>query len=76
MDKELTEFLRFSKEYINVELFLDFEYSSGTAQGNEILCPCSKCRNLYWARRDVVYDHLIAIGFLKVYNIMDRKDLF
>jgi len=70
VDKEWTKFPRFSKEYINgVELFLDFAYSSGRAQGNEILCPCSKCRNCCWARRDVVYDHLIAIGFLKGYKI-------
>jgi len=69
MDKEWTKLQRFSKEYANgVELFLDFAYVSGRAQGNEILCPCSKCRNLYWATRSVVYDHLIAKGFLKGYN--------
>ena len=69
MDKEWTKLPRFSKEYANgVELFLDFAYASGRAQGNEILCPCSKCRNLYWATRNVVYDHLIAKGFLKGYN--------
>ena len=70
MDKEWTKFSRFSKEYINgVELFLDFSYTSGRLQGNEILCPCSKCRNHCWARRYVVYDHLIVIGFVKGYNI-------
>ena len=69
MDKEWTKLPRFSKEYANgVELFLDFAYVSERAQGNEILCPCSKCRNLYWATRNVVYDHLIAKGFLKGYN--------
>ena len=48
MDKVWTKSARFSKEYINgVEFFLDFAYSSGKAQGDEILCPGSKCRNLY-----------------------------
>ena len=66
MDKEWTKLPRFSKEYANgVELFLDFAYASRRAQGNEILCPC---RNLYWAIRNVVYDHLIAKGFLKGCN--------
>ena len=47
MDKEWTKLPRFSKEYANgLELFLDFAYASGRVQGNEILCPCSKCRNL------------------------------
>ena len=70
VDKEWTKFSRFSKEYIDgVELFLDFACTNGRPQGIEILCPCSKCRNCCWARRDVVYDYLIAISFLKGYNI-------
>ncbi|WVZ09313.1 hypothetical protein V8G54_013843, partial [Vigna mungo] len=70
LDKEWTKLPRFSKEYVSgIELFSDFAYSRGRARGNEILCPCSKCRNLYWARRNVVYDHLIGIGVLKGYNI-------
>jgi len=70
MDKEWTKLPRFSTEYLNgVESFLDFAYIRGRPQGNKILCPCAKCRNRCWARRSVVYDHLIAIGFLKGYTI-------
>jgi len=70
MDKEWTKLPRFSTKYINgVESFLNFAYTRGWPQGNEILCPFAKCRNRCWARRSVVYDHLIIIGFLKGYTI-------
>jgi len=47
MDKERTKFARFSKEYANgVESLLDFAYTSDGPQGEEILCPCSNCKNL------------------------------
>ncbi|KAJ1425774.1 Transposase-associated domain [Sesbania bispinosa] len=70
MDKEWTELPRFSPEYINgVESFLDFAYNKGRPQGDEILCPCAKCKNILWARRCVVYDHLISKGFLKGYDV-------
>jgi len=70
MDKEWTKFPRFSPEYINgVESFLDFAYTRGRTQGLEILCPCTKCRNSLWARRNVIYEHLIVKGFVKGYHI-------
>ncbi|KAK6784471.1 hypothetical protein RDI58_017926 [Solanum bulbocastanum] len=60
---------RYSKEYINgVESFLDFAYSYGDPQGEEIQCPCAKCCNIRWTRRNVVYDHLICYGFVKGYT--------
>ncbi|KAJ1423659.1 Transposase-associated domain [Sesbania bispinosa] len=70
MEKEWTKLLRFTEEYINgVKPFLDFAYTIGRTQGDEILCHCTKCRNRCWTRREVVFDHLIAKGFLKGYNV-------
>lgn len=70
MDKEWTKLPRFSREFINgVESFLDFAYTKGRPIGGEIFCPCAKCKNHCWTRRNVVYDHLIAKGFLKGYNV-------
>lgn len=60
---------RYSKEYEHgVKRFLDFAYSEGDPQGNEIQCPCDDCSNMLWCRRDVVDDHLIAKGFVKGYT--------
>ncbi|XP_019233784.1 PREDICTED: uncharacterized protein LOC109214325 [Nicotiana attenuata] len=60
---------RYSKEYIDgVQHFLDFAYSDGDPQGEEIQCPCAKCCNIPWYRRNVVYDHLICNGFVKGYT--------
>ncbi|KAH0709282.1 hypothetical protein KY284_010709 [Solanum tuberosum] len=60
---------RYSKLYIDgVESFLDFVYSYGDPQGQEIQCPCAKCCNIRWTRRNVVYDHLICYGFVKGYT--------
>lgn len=52
-----------------MESFLDFVYTGGRPQGNEILCPCAKCCNHHCASRNVVYDHLIATSFLKGYEV-------
>ncbi|KAH0729675.1 hypothetical protein KY290_003787 [Solanum tuberosum] len=44
---------RYSKEYIaSVESFLDFAYSYGDPQGEEIQCPCAKRCNIHWTRRN------------------------
>ncbi|WMV49767.1 hypothetical protein MTR67_043152 [Solanum verrucosum] len=52
---------RYSKEYIEgVESFLDFAYSYGDPQEEEIQCPCAKCCNIRWTRRNV-----ICYGFVK-----------
>ncbi|KAH0688879.1 hypothetical protein KY289_016237 [Solanum tuberosum] len=61
--------VRYSKEYIDgVESFLDFAYSYGDPQGEEIQFPCAKCCKIRWTRRNVVYDHLICYGFVKGYT--------
>ena len=60
---------RYSKEYIDgIESFLDFAYSYGDPHGEKIQCPCAKCCNILWNRRNVVYDHLICHGFVKGYT--------
>ncbi|XP_058766785.1 uncharacterized protein LOC131640406 [Vicia villosa] len=70
MDKEWTKFPWFSQEYINgVTRFLDFAFTNGSPHGDELLCPCAKCKNLYWKTRDVIKDHLIAKDFLKGYDV-------
>ncbi|KAG5042467.1 hypothetical protein JHK87_006382 [Glycine soja] len=69
IDKEWTKLPRFSQEYISMVLifFLDFTFNKGRPQGDEILCSCATCRNHLWAKRYVIYDHLIAKSFLKGY---------
>ena len=57
---------RYSKEY-SIESFLDFAYSYGDPHGEKIQCPCEKCCNILWNRRNVVYDHLICHGLVKGY---------
>jgi len=53
MDKEWTQFPRFSPNYIDgVQSFLDFAYTRGRPLGVKILCPNTKCRNGIWARRN------------------------
>ncbi|KAH0720539.1 hypothetical protein KY284_005569 [Solanum tuberosum] len=60
---------RYGKEYINgVQCFLDFAYTVGDPQGEEIQCPCAECCNIRWYRRNVIYDHLICYGFVKGYT--------
>ncbi|XP_058746180.1 uncharacterized protein LOC131619054 [Vicia villosa] len=70
MDKEWTKLPWFSQEYINgVTRFLDFAFANGRPQGGELLCPCAKCKNIYWKTRDIIKDHLIAKGFLDGYDV-------
>ncbi|KAL4337000.1 hypothetical protein AHAS_Ahas12G0066400 [Arachis hypogaea] len=61
---------RHEKEYqVGVERFLHFVFSStGVPQGEEIQCPCAKCCNRLWLKRDDVYDHLICHGFVEGYR--------
>ena len=67
---------RYSKEYIDgIESFLNFAYSYGDPQGEEIQCPCAKCCNIHWTRRNEVYDHLICYGFIKGYTqLINHKE--
>lgn len=60
---------KFSSEYMNdVKSFSDFSYNNGKPQGEEIFCPCARCKNWFWVRRHVVYDLLIVMDFLISYN--------
>ncbi|KAH0660481.1 hypothetical protein KY289_029229 [Solanum tuberosum] len=57
--KDWMDLARYSKPYIDgVKSFLDFAYSYGDPQGEEIQCPCAKCCNIHWTRRNAegVYD--------------------
>ncbi|XP_020973047.1 uncharacterized protein LOC110269510 [Arachis ipaensis] len=70
MDKGWTSLPRHTEGYQHgVNSFLDFAFSKGRPQGQEILCPCSICNNFSWGRRDEVYDHLISKGFQKSYTV-------
>ena len=58
---------RASKRYTNgVEYFLDFAFEK-SSQNGIILCPCIDCQSLLFAKRAVVYDHLICSGFKRGY---------
>ncbi|KAM3221161.1 hypothetical protein P3L10_020429 [Capsicum annuum] len=60
---------RYSDEYEkSVKSFLDFAYTFGDPQGEEIQCPCDKFCNVYWTQWDIVYNHLIAHGFVDGYK--------
>jgi hypothetical protein len=49
MDKEWTKQPRLSGEYKKGVLsFLDFAYTKGKPEANEILCPCANCANIYY----------------------------
>ncbi|XP_057744996.1 uncharacterized protein LOC130962854 [Arachis stenosperma] len=70
MSKDWMDTPHHEKEYqVGVERFLHFAFSSkGVPQGEEIQCPCAKCCNIFWLKRDDVYDHLIYHGFVKGYR--------
>ncbi|XP_057756143.1 uncharacterized protein LOC130975353 [Arachis stenosperma] len=70
MSKDWMDTPRHEKEYqVGVERFLHFAFSSkGVHQGEEIQCPCAKCCNIFWLKRDDVYDHLICHDFVKGYR--------
>ncbi|KAM3320698.1 hypothetical protein P3S67_007900 [Capsicum chacoense] len=67
--KDWMDLPRYSAEYEKgVKSFLDFSYTYGDPQREEIQCPCDKCCNVRWTRRDVVYNHLIGRGFVDGYK--------
>ncbi|KAL4374177.1 hypothetical protein AHAS_Ahas05G0155700 [Arachis hypogaea] len=69
MPKDWMDLPRYSEEYINdVISFLEFAYFEGEPDGQQIQCPCKRCCNIEWYRRDVVFDHLVADGFVKGYR--------
>ncbi|XP_057727925.1 uncharacterized protein LOC130943874 isoform X2 [Arachis stenosperma] len=69
MLKDWINLSRYCEEYINgVISFLDFAYSEEEPDRQQIECPCKRCCNIEWYKRDVVFDHLVADGFVKGYR--------
>ncbi|XP_020961184.1 uncharacterized protein LOC110263754 [Arachis ipaensis] len=69
MPKDWMDLPRYSEEYINgVISFIKFANSEGEPDGQQIQCPCKRCCNIEWYRRYVVFDHLVADGFVKGYR--------
>nr|XP_043611981.1 uncharacterized protein LOC122583665 [Erigeron canadensis] len=48
--------------------FLDAAFSKAAIRG-QICCPCKRCKNRYWFRRDEVFDHLKGQGFVENYTL-------
>ncbi|KAJ0510828.1 putative Transposase-associated domain-containing protein [Helianthus annuus] len=48
--------------------FLNASFAKA-AKGFQILCPCKRCINRYWYRRDEVFDHLKGHGFVEDYYV-------
>lgn len=69
INKDWVDLPRYCEEYISgVIHFLDVAFTKGKFEGEEILCPCVVCCNHIWAKRDVVFDHLVSKGFVKGYK--------
>ncbi|KAK1392428.1 hypothetical protein POM88_011484 [Heracleum sosnowskyi] len=63
-DEEITwtELSKFSDGYISgVKDFIK-NIVSRFAVGDEITCPCKKCKIDNWYRQDIIYDHLVYNG--------------
>ncbi|XP_074347312.1 uncharacterized protein LOC141686157 [Apium graveolens] len=65
MDDDATTWItlpKFSEGYITgIRTFIK-NASSRFSVGDEILCPCKKCKNDKWHGQDIVYNHLIYNG--------------
>ncbi|XP_052620020.1 uncharacterized protein LOC128126308 [Lactuca sativa] len=48
--------------------FLNASFAK-VAKGGQICCPCKRCKNRYWYRRDKVFDHLKGYGFVENYYV-------
>jgi len=65
MDENWMSFPRASDEFkMSLSAFLDDMFSTDSV-GNQICCPCKKCRRRFWHCREDIYDHLIVDGFFK-----------
>ncbi|KAJ8622250.1 hypothetical protein MRB53_030779 [Persea americana] len=57
---------RMSREYMDgINQFMEF---TNGFDNESISCPCRKCVNRYYYRREFVREHLILNGFLKQYK--------
>ena len=57
-----TDLPKYSEQYITgVKAFLLNAFPK-FAVGDEMTCPCKKCKNIKWQSHDLIYDHLICNG--------------
>ncbi|XP_074313753.1 uncharacterized protein LOC141648947 [Silene latifolia] len=62
LPRRLPEFENGVTEFLNASF-------SKAVHGNQIRCPCKRCRNRYWLKRHEVFDHLIGFGFVENYAV-------
>ena len=53
---------------VGVDCFLEFSYRKTIDGGSQIYCPCSKCENKFFHKRDTVKLHILKEGFIWGYN--------
>ncbi|XP_063936886.1 uncharacterized protein LOC108207459 isoform X1 [Daucus carota subsp. sativus] len=62
-----TDLPKYSEQYITgVKAFLLNAFPK-FAVGDEMTCPCKKCKNIKWQSHDLIYDHLICNGPCPLY---------
>ncbi|XP_006355762.1 uncharacterized protein [Solanum tuberosum] len=77
------------KSWINILNRLDPLYENGAKEflhfasldrpdASAILCPCRKCRNMKFVRKDLIVEHIVVDGFLTSYTswIYHGEELF
>ncbi|KAK3001645.1 hypothetical protein RJ639_021374 [Escallonia herrerae] len=70
MDKEWLNLPRASQAYHQgVNRFLDFAFRNVGTSSGEILCPCTRCVNGLFQKRETVEEHLVMRGFANHYRI-------
>ncbi|KAK3014435.1 hypothetical protein RJ639_008063 [Escallonia herrerae] len=70
MDKEWLNLPRASEAYHQgVNRFLDFAFRNVGTSSGEILCPCTRCVNGLFQKREIVEEHLVMRGFANHYRI-------
>lgn len=59
---------RSSDEYAaGVRKFVQFA-AANSGKNVKILCPCKNCANRFWLADQLVWDHLISVGFINGYT--------
>ncbi|XP_076937830.1 uncharacterized protein LOC143605699 [Bidens hawaiensis] len=53
---------------VGVTDFLNASFAK-VEKGSQICCPCKRCKNHYWYRRDEVFDQLKGHGFIEDYYV-------
>lgn len=75
------------KSWINISTGLDPLYENGAKEFLQfasvdrsdafvILCPCRKCRNMKFVRKDLIVEHIVVDEFLTSYTtwILSRSE--